>query len=329
MGEGEHVLTAALSAGIRMPYGCRRGTCRSCVGRILEGKVAITPGCLRESDVAAGVALLCQTTPLSDLVIDIVEAPEVTPPKVGKILVKAMSLAAPDVMVLDMRLPITSPLFFAAGQFIDVILPGGKRRSYSLATAPQIGGDVDLRLHVRRVAGGLFSEHVFTRMRARELLLFEGPLGACVLREDGDRPIVLVAGGTGYAPIRSIIEASLKRGTGRRMTLYWGCRSRQDLYLAEEPVAWAAAHPNFSFIPVLSEPRPGDGWGGRVGPVHEAVMDDLPDLSACQAYVCGAPAMVSAARAGFIDACGLPRHQFFAESFFTEADSAASPSVVS
>ena len=270
--------------------------------------------------LAKGQALLCQAVPLSNLVLEVAEAPPTFAPRLSKTLIRVMRLAAPDVMIVELKMPISTPVTFRAGQYIDLILPDGRRRSYSLANAPSPEGDGDLEIHIRRIPGGHFTDHVFNTMKPRELYEIEGPLGTFFLRDDSDAPIIFVAGGTGFAPIGAIIATELKRETGHPMTLYWGCRRPEDIYMMDLPAAWAKAHERFRFVPVLSEPAPGDDWNGRVGLVHQAVMTDLPDLSAYQVYACGAPAMVDAARADFSAQCKLPATQFFADAFLTEAD---------
>ena len=182
-----------------------------------------------------------------------------------------------------------------------------------------------VQLHVRHVAGGSFTDHVFAKMKERDILRFEGPHGTFFLREDSQKPIVFVASGTGFAPIKSIIEYALNKNLARPMTLYWGARRPKDLYLNELPLKWAAEHADFKYVPVISEALPEDQWTGRTGFVHRAVMEDLPDLSGCQVYACGVPIMVDTARYDFIAQCKLPEEEFFADSFTTQADIPQSP----
>jgi CDP-4-dehydro-6-deoxyglucose reductase len=229
-----------------------------------------------------------------------------------------MERVADDVMVLHLKLPANERLQFLAGQYIEFLLKDGARRSFSMGNAPH--DDELIQLHVRRVAGGHFTEHVFAKMKERDILRFEGPLGTFFLREDSDKPVVLVASGTGFAPIKSIVEAALKKGVSRPMVLYWGGRRPKDLYLNELPLKWAAEHPGFRYVPVVSEALPEDAWGGRKGFVHRAVMEDFPDLSGHQVYACGVPIMVDSARRDFIQQCKLPELEFYADSFTTQAD---------
>jgi CDP-4-dehydro-6-deoxyglucose reductase len=235
--------------------------------------------------------------------------------------VQRLEKVADDVMIVGLKLPANERLQFLAGQYIDFLLKGGERRSFSMANAPH--ADELLELHIRQVAGGSFTEHVFGKMKERDILRLEGPLGSFFLREDSAKPIVLVASGTGFAPIKSIIESSVHRQVTRPMVLYWGARRPKDLYLNALAEKWAREQPNFRYVPVISEARPEDAWTGRTGFVHRAVMEDLPDLSAHQVYACGVPIMVDSARRDFIAQCKLPEDEFYADSFTTAADLAA------
>ncbi len=323
---GERILKTGLDAGISLPYGCRMGTCTTCRGRVTQGKFNVGdahPSYLNEQQRDKGYALLCQATALSDLVIEVEELPRLAPPTTFPVIVRRISKPAPDVAVLDLRMPLHLNLKFAAGQYVDIILPDGARRSYSIANPPVAQGIIDLQIHIRYMAGGRFTEQVFGGLKAREKLTCEGPLGTFFLREDSNKPIVLIASGTGYAPIRSLILDSFARKIARPMVLYWGARARSDLYLGDEPLDWVRDHPTFKFVPVLSDALPGDAWTGRTGFVHTAVMADFPDLSGFQVYACGAPAMVDAARRDFVQRCGLPAEEFFADSFVSQADLAS------
>jgi CDP-4-dehydro-6-deoxyglucose reductase len=224
-------------------------------------------------------------------------------------------------MIIHLKLPANERLMFIPGQYVDILLKDGSRRSFSMANAPH--DDEFMQLHVRHVPGGAFTDHVFKTMKERDILRFEGPFGTFFLREESAKPIVLVASGTGFAPIKSLVEAALKKGVSRPMTLYWGGRRPKDLYLNLLPVRWAAEHPGFKYVPVVSDAPPEDGWKGRTGFVHRAVMQDFPDLSGHQVYACGVPVMVDSARRDFTGECRLPENEFFADSFTTAADKAA------
>jgi CDP-4-dehydro-6-deoxyglucose reductase len=321
---GNTLLRAALEAGIHLPYGCRNGTCGACKGRVVSGQVdrgLYTEGALSETELARGYALFCCARPLSDLVIESREVGAVRdiPVKTLPCRVQKLARLAPDVMLLQLKLPASERLQFLAGQYIDILLKDGRRRSFSIANAPQ--ADDYLELHVRQVPGGHFTSHVFQAMRARDILRLEGPHGDFFLREDSAKPVVLLAGGTGFAPIKAIVEHAFHQKSMRPMALYWGARDRAGLYLHELAERWAASHPGFMYVPVLSEPLNADGWQGRTGLVHQAVMADFPDLSGHQVYACGAPAMIEAARFDLISRCGLKNEDFFADAFTFAAES--------
>ncbi len=314
----ETVLDAALreKSGI-LPYGCRNGACGSCMGTILSGAVSYAQGRppgLSEREQAQGKALLCQARPCSDLVI---EAREVKTG--GDIVVKTLpcrverrELLAPDVMRLFLKLPTTERLQFLAGQYVDILLADGRRRGFSLANPPH--ADDLLELHVRRAPGGFFTGYVFERMKDKALLRFQGPLGTFFLREDSPRPILLIGGGTGFAPLKGMLEHAFHIGLDRPLHLYWGARAKVDLYLDALPRQWAAEHPHFRYTPVLSEPHPEDAWDGRTGWVHEAVAADYPDLNGYEVYMSGPPLMIDAAKAAFA-ALGLPAEHLFYDAF--------------
>jgi len=320
--DGETILQAALDQGFHLPYGCRDGACGSCKGKVLEGEIdygKYHPSALSDDERAAGYALFCQARPRSDVVIEARAIGAVKDIVVKKLPCRVQRIERPtdDVAILHLKLPASERLQFLAGQYIDFLLKDGARRSFSMANPPH--DDEFLQLHVRRVAGGSFTEHVFAQMKERDILRFEGPLGSFFLRES-DKPVILVASGTGFAPIKAIIEDALHKGTVRSMVLYWGGRRPKDLYLADLAAGWTRTHANFRFIPVISEALPEDGWTGRTGFVHRAVMEDYPDLSGHQVYACGVPVMVDAARTDFTHARGLPIDEFYADSFTTAAD---------
>ena len=322
----EPVLSAAIREGIGLPYGCKDGACGSCKSRLLEGRVihgihqvkALSP-----AEEEAGLILTCRAAPQTDLVIEARTVPGAGEFPVRKMPTRVMTItrAAPDVALLQMQLPANDPLRYHAGQYVEFILRDGARRSYSMANAPHTQTDKPcIELHVRHMPGGKFTEHVFGAMKEKEILRLEGPFGSFFLREDSDKPIVLLASGTGFAPIKAILEHMEFKAITRPTVLYWGCRSRADLYLHDWAVQAAQRLPNLRYVPVLSEPTPQDGWSGRTGFVHHAVMQDLPDLSGHQVYACGAPVMVESAQRDFVAQCGLPEEEFYADSFTSEAD---------
>lgn len=321
--EGETVLKAALAESFNLPYGCRNGGCGSCKGKVLEGQVdygAYSSAALSDIEKDAGYALFCCAKPLTDLVIECREIGTNKDIVVKKLpcRVHKIERAADDVIILHLKLPANERLQFLAGQYLEVILKDAQRRSFSMGNAPH--DDEFVQLHVRYVAGGTFTEHVFKTMKERDILRFEGPFGNFWLREDSPKPAVFVASGTGFAPIKSILETAFRKGTDRPMVLYWGGRRPKDLYMSALAEQWAREHPNFTYVPVISDALPEDGWSGRTGFVHRAVMEDFADLSGHQVYACGVPIMVDSARADFTQKCKLPLEEFFADSFTTTAD---------
>ena len=328
--DGESILGAALREGFVLPYGCRNGACGSCKGKLLAGRVDYghhQPETLTPEEIAEGKALFCCAHPLSDLTIEAREVRLAGDVQVRTLpcRVQKIDKVAADVAVLYLKLPANERLQFMAGQYIDFLLKDAKRRSFSVANAPH--DDEFLQLHVRHIPGGNFSNYVFTEMKEKTILRFEGPLGTFFLREDTDKPMVLMAGGTGFAPIKAIIEHALYKKTDRTMILYWGARSRADLYLPDLPVKWQAENSNLTFIPVLSDPKPEDNWAGRAGLVHQAVLDDFDDLSGWQVYACGAPVMCEVAHKTFTTERDLPDNEFYSDAFTFSADALAKTEV--
>lgn len=322
----EPILAAAIRQGVGLPYGCRDGACGSCKSRLLEGRVihgAHQLKALSHEEEAAGYILTCCATPQTDCVIEARSVPAEGQHPVLKLPSRVLSIEkpAPDVAIVRLQLPANQNLQYHAGQYVEFILQGGARRSYSMANAPHnLGTPPAIELHIRHMPGGLFTDHVFGKMKERDILRMEGPFGSFFLREDSAKPIVLLASGTGFAPIKALIEHLQMKGSERPVALYWGCRRKADLYLHDWCVQAAAAMPTLRYVPVLSEPAPEDAWAGRTGFVHEAVMADLPDLSGHQVYACGAPVMVEAAQRDFVERCNLPAEEFYADAFTSEAD---------
>jgi CDP-4-dehydro-6-deoxyglucose reductase len=319
--EGESVLGAALRQDLVLPYGCRNGACGSCKGRIVEGSVdygVYQKKALSDLERAQGKALLCQARPLGALVIEArtIGAAKDIQVRTLPCRVQKLERLADDVIVLHLKLPANERLQFLAGQYIEFLLKDGSRRSFSMGNPPH--ADEYIELHVRHVPGGQFTDHVFGRMKERDILRLEGPLGTFFLREDSAKPVIFVASGTGFAPIKSVIEHALHKGITRPMTLYWGGRRPGDLYMDALARQWP-----ITYVPVVSDALPEDRWAGRTGFVHRAVMEDFPDLSAHQVYACGVPLMVEAARRDFTGRCGLAEDEFYADSFTTQADLAS------
>mgnify|MGYP003614836453 FL=1 len=321
----EVMLPAAIRQGIGLPYGCKDGACGSCKSRLLEGRVihgAHQLKALSAEEEAAGLILSCCATPQTDCIIESRQVTAADQFPVLKMPTRVMSIQRPaaDVAVLKLQLPANQSFQYHAGQYVEFILRDGARRSYSMASAPELAQGV-MELHIRHMPGGRFTDHVFGAMKEKEILRMEGPFGTFFLREDSARPVVMLASGTGFAPIKALIEHMEAKGLTRPTVLYWGARRAADLYLRDWAEAAAARLPWLRFVPVLSEPEA--DWSGRTGFVHQAVMADLPDLSGHQVYACGAPVMVQSAQRDFVAACGLPEEEFFADAFTSEADKVA------
>ena len=319
----ESILDAALRQGLTMPYGCKDGACGACKGKILTGSIehgAAQAHALKDEEKAAGLALFCCARAQSDLSIECKQlaAGSDIPVKTLPARIEKLERLAPDVIAMHLRLPASERLQFLAGQYIDILLKDGKKRSFSLANAPH--DDALLQLHIRHVPGGLFTDKVFSTMKERDILRFNGPHGGFYLREDSRKPMILLAGGTGFAPIKAIVEHTLVEKRQRPIFIYWGAKARVDLYQDALPAQWAAEHDNIRYIPVLSEPAAGDEWTGRNGLVHQAVLADFPDLSGHQVYACGAPGLIEAAKRDFTTRCNLPAEEFFADIFSFSAD---------
>lgn len=315
-GADETVLDAAGRAGYDIPYSCRNGVCTSCRGEVLAGKVDRgRDAALSAAEREEGSVLFCQAQPRSDLDIRPRRISKTDPNARKTVAAKVFRLtrATADVALLQLRFPAGTRVKFKAGQYLHVLLDGGERRSFSMANPPQESDGA--QLHIRHVPGGRFTDRLFSgALNQGDTLRVELPDGDFHLR-DGESPVLLVASGTGFAPIKSIVEDAAKRRVARDMTLYWGARRRDDLYLPDLPKKWAAQNERFRFVPVLSE----EGWAGRQGFVHRAVLEDHRDLAAFEAYACGVPAMTTAARRDFT-AAGLPPDRFFCDAFVTPAD---------
>ncbi|MBN8506470.1 MAG: CDP-6-deoxy-delta-3,4-glucoseen reductase [Burkholderiales bacterium] len=321
------LLAAAIAQGIALPYGCKDGACGSCKSRLLEGRVvhgAHQSKALSEAEEAAGFILTCCASAQSDCVIEArgVPAEGVHPVLKMPVRVQQLTRAAPDVLVLRLQLPATQNFQYHAGQYLEFILRDGSRRAYSMANAP---GDLGassppfVDLHIRHMPGGKFTDHAFSQLKERDILRAEGPFGSFFLRE-GQEPLVLLASGTGFAPIKALIEQLERDGNQRPATLYWGGRRPADLYLDAWVREACARLPWLRYVPVVSDAQPEDAWGGRVGFVHLAVLEDLPSLAGHAVYACGAPIVVESAQRDFVQLGGLDPERFFADAFTSEAD---------
>ena len=317
------ILDAALQQGIAFPYGCRGGACGSCLGEIRSGQVTYPDGlpmALGEEDAEEGKALFCQAVAESDLTIHMPEIKRESEVEIKTLPARVESLRklSHDVMEMTLKLPATERLQFLAGQYIDFLLQDGRKRSFSLANAPS--NDNYLELHLRHVGGGYFTDQVFNEMQAKTLVRIEGPHGSFYLRDDSQRPLILMAGGTGFAPLKSIIEQMLLEGSpDRPIYLYWGVRAEQDLYHNDLAKKWDFQHKNIHYIPVLSDSDGKENWQGRTGFVHQAVADDFADLSGFDVYMSGPPPMINAAKTVFSQQ-GLPNEQLYSDAFDYSAD---------
>jgi len=316
--EGETVLDACLRENMPMPFECRNGGCGVCKGDVLYGQVdlgAYQPSVLSEDERRAGRALFCMCTPLSDLEVEYepTKVPGGIPVQVHTAKVERMLRLTDDVMQVFLRPEKGEKIGFYAGQYINILLPDGDKRAFSFASAPHAAGDL-IELQVRWIKNGKFTTHVFTEMKEGDTVRFEGPLGAFFLREDSQKPIIFVAGATGFAPVKSMVEHAFHTALKRQMILYWGVRGLKDLYLPDLPRQWEREHANFRFVPVLSDPRSEDNWTGRTGLVHEAILQDFPDLAGHQIYACGSVKMVEAAHPAFV-AKGLSPDDCFSDAF--------------
>ena len=323
----ETMLAAGIRQGIGLPYGCKDGACGSCKCKKISGTVTHGPHqdkALSAQEEADGYVLTCCGTATSDVVL---ESRQVThagafPIKKMPARVALLEKLSPDVVRLKLQLPANDIIQYHAGQYVEFILRDGARRSYSMANAPHTlveNGAPMIDLHIRHMPGGKFTDHVFGAMKEKEILRIEGPYGSFHLQES-PKPIVLLASGTGFAPIKAIIEHMQFMGITREAVLYWGGRRPHDLYMDESVKARCAEMPHLKYVPVVSDALPEDGWSGRTGFVHLAVLQDFADLSGHQVYACGAPIVVDSARKDFVEKAGLPEHEFFADAFTSEAD---------
>lgn len=313
----EIILEAALRQGIGFPSGCRSGVCGTCLGKVLEGEVMYPddlPMGLSEEDHHEGSALFCQAVAESDLIIEVAEIESVSNVEIKILPVKIASLRklAPDVMEVLLKLPETERLQFLAGQYIDILLPENKRRAFSIANAPS--NDEYLELHIRHIDGGEFTDQVFNELEEKSLLRIEGPHGSFFLQDKSSRPIVMMGGGTGFAPLKGMIEQLIQEGVEQSVHLFWGVRSKIDLYHQALVEKWVLQYENIHFIPVLSEPKDEDNWQGETGFVHEAVIKHITNLSDYDVYMSGPPAMVDAGASVF-KKMGLSDEHIHSDSF--------------
>ena len=325
----ETLLAAGIRQGIGLPYGCKDGACGSCKCKKISGTVVHgehQPKALSADEEAQGLILTCCSKAQSDVVLESRQVAEEGSFPIKKMPARVVSLEkkSDDVMTVIMQLPATDVMQFHAGQYVEFLLRDGSRRSYSMANAPHTLEPTapKVELHIRHMPGGKFTDVVFSTMKEKDILRIEGPYGSFYLRENSTAPLILLASGTGFAPIKALLEHMQHKGIERPATLYWGGRRPSDLYMNDWVEAQIKLMPNLSYVPVISDAKPEDAWSGRTGFVHQAVLQDHPNLSSYQVYACGAPIVVESARADYVNKAGLPEEAYFADSFTTEADKA-------
>jgi CDP-4-dehydro-6-deoxyglucose reductase len=326
----ETILQAALKQGLVLPYGCKNGACGSCKATIIDGEIdygQYHPKALSTSEKMNNKVLLCTAKALTNLKIQatLIARPGMTTPKKIPCRVESIQKKAEDIAIVKLKLPSSETFNFLAGQYVDILLKDGKRRSYSMANTPN--NDNIVELHIRHTPGGAFTDAIFgdgtpsiNAVKEKDILRLEGPLGTFFLREDSTRPIIFLASGTGFAPIKAVIEHAIDKGIDREMNLFWGVRKPSELYMSELASNWEKRVQNFKYTPVVSDEFSINDWTGKTGFVHHAVISQFPDLTDYSVYSCGAPIMVQSALEDFVGKCKLPEEQFFADAFTTAAD---------
>ncbi len=315
--ENETILEAAIRQSVGLPYGCRNGTCGKCAGEVISGKTECDADNLRalaKKEFEDGKTLFCQACATSDLDIKVREIVKSADIEIKTLpcRVEKMTLLTHDIMKLQLKLPETERLQFMAGQYLEILLKDGKRRAFSIANAPH--DDAFIELHIRHVPDGHFGDFVFDGLKEKSLMRIEGPLGSYFLREDSDRPIILMGGGTGFAPLKGMLEHAFHINMARPVHLFCGARSKRDLYMDEMVQAWLKQYKNLKYTAVLSEPSEDDSWQGETGFIHESVVKHYPDLSGFDVYLSGPPPMVKAGMDLFYEK-GLPETQIYSDSF--------------
>ena len=324
--DSETILAAAITAGVGLPYGCKDGACGSCKCKKLSGEVThdtYSDNALSAQELADGFVLTCRATAHTDVVLESRQVTDASVPPIKKMPVRisALERLSHDVMRVQLQLPANTVFKYFAGQYMEFILRDGSRRAYSIATAPHVQETAPgLELHIRHMPGGLFTDHVFGAMKEKEIQRVEGPFGSFYLREDSDKPLIFLASGTGFAPIKGLLAHMQHKGIQRPVSVYWGGRRPEDLYQDAWIQELATTMPNVTYVPVVSNALPEDHWSGRTGFVHQAVLDDFADLSGHEVYACGAPIVVDSARTSYTSQRALPEEAFFADAFTSAAD---------
>ncbi|MDH5517015.1 MAG: CDP-6-deoxy-delta-3,4-glucoseen reductase [Gammaproteobacteria bacterium] len=320
--EDESILDAALNHGLSLPYGCRNGACGACAAQLISGEVDYAErntSCLSEDDKSAGKVLCCQARVSADVVLNIKEissSAEIKP-KIMPARVTSIEKLSHDVMQLQLKLPESQRMQFLAGQYIEILLKGGKRRAFSIANAPH--QDDVIVLQIRHVPGGYFSGHVFDEMQEKALLRIEGPFGGFYLDEESQRPVIMVGGGTGYAPLNGMLEHAHSLQLKNQFHLFCGVRAKRDIFMQQQAQALQQKLPNLEYTVVLSDAEQADDWQGQTGFVHEAVIKQFTDLSGFDIYMSGPPPMVNAAKQAFL-AQGAKPEQMYSDAFEYSVD---------
>ena len=323
--DNETILDAALRANVLLPYGCRDGACGSCKAKYVSGDVDIgMNNALTPDDYQQGILVTCKTTVTSDVTIEShIANGDTFPVRKLPARIVEMTRATDDVMIIQVQLPTNDQFKFKPGQYIDIILRDGTHRSYSMACAPRLEKNT-IELHIRHMAGGVFTDQLFSSMKERDILRLEGPHGTFYLDEQSDAPLIFIASGTGFAPIKAIVENMQAQNMSRPVHFYWGVRRPQDLYMNELAEQWARDIPDFNYTPVVSDAEPEDHWTGATGFVHQVIAAEYPDMSQFEVYACGSPVVVSSAHELYTTQHNLPVTAFFSDSFLSAKDKAAS-----
>jgi len=324
-GEDETILAAALRQGIALRYGCKHGGCGTCKALIVEGEVdqpEASTFALMDFEREQGMALLCSAYPLGDIAIELSDYEESElegGAPIGKFLAEVGTLEDLTHDIVDLKLGLIEPsrISFKAGQYVDVLVPGTtETRSYSMANPPS--RDSEVELIVKLMAGGLFSEYLRGQLKAGDRLTLEGPYGTFHLRDD-DRQALFIAGGSGMAPMLSLLRDMAEKRDCRPVTFFYGARTKRDLFHLDELSGFAKRLPGFRFVPALSEPAPGDEWEGATGLITEVVAREVPDVHGMEAYLCGPSVMIDAAIAMLVR-LGVKEHDIHFDKFVTKAE---------
>ncbi|MCL4107954.1 UNVERIFIED_CONTAM: hypothetical protein GTU68_016982 [Idotea baltica] len=315
--EDEFILDAALRQGIAFPYQCRTGSCATCLGKVVSGEVYYPDGLpltIMEHEHEQGKAVFCVSTAKSDLELEVNEIDSSSDVQIKMLPARVDSLIklADDVMQMRLKLPASEQMNFYAGQYIEFIMRDRSRRAFSIANSPSTTEYIEL--HLRQVPDGVFTNHVFDSMKEKAMVRIEGPFGSFYIRDTSNRPLIFIAGGTGFAPIKSMMEKLIEEGDTRPIEFYWGARAKADLYRADLAEKWALQYEHINYIPVLSDALVEDNWQGRTGYVHQVVADDFSDIATYDVYMAGPPVMINAAKTQF-SIQGLPVDQLFSDSF--------------